>query len=323
MGRTPPVMADTLNNGSKTSFYIKRISGLILLLLLAAVFFYSAISKLFSLDVFTWTFMDMGIKSTMFASVIAHLFIGLEFLIGLFLLFHIYLKQVTYPLTVGLLVLFTAYLVFLIISQGNTGSCGCFGDWIYMKPLTAIWKNLAMIAATVVLIYIYPVKPYKAQEWISAVLAMIAIVIPFILFPLETQNQPEVTSEPIELQLLYKPGFQNPPQELKTGKHIIAFMSLTCPHCKKAAYLLHIIQNNHPDFPIFLVLNGHPSNEKQFFDETHAQHIPHILYRNTDDFIKLAGPGVPAIYWVNNGIIERKSNYYQLDPEYMQKWLKQ
>ena len=39
----------------------------------------------------------------------------------------------------------------------------------------------------------------------------------------------------------------------------------------------------------------------------------------------MAGPGVPAIYWVNNGVVEYKSKYayYQLDPKYMLQWLKE
>jgi len=36
----------------------------------------------------------------------------------------------------------------------------------------------------------------------------------------------------------------------------------------------------------------------------------------------MAGPYVPAIYWINNSVIEKKSNYFQLDPKYMRDWLK-
>jgi hypothetical protein len=101
-------------------------------------------------------------------------------------------------------------------------------------------------------------------------------------------------------------------------------MSLTCPHCKKAAYLLQIIHHEHSDIPIFLVLDGPEPYKQKFFDETHAERLPYLYYQHTQDFIKLAGTGVPAIFWVNNGIAEYKSTYayYQLDPDYMEKWLK-
>ena len=92
-----------------TSFYIKRITGIILLLALAAVFLFSGISKIFSLEAFEWTFIDLGIKSNTNAAIIARLFIGLELMIGAFLVFHIYLKSFTYPVTLILLVAFTGY----------------------------------------------------------------------------------------------------------------------------------------------------------------------------------------------------------------------
>ncbi len=305
-------------------FYIKRIIGLLVLLALSGVFLFSGFSKLQTqaLDAFEWTFMDMGFSNPIAASVIAHLFIGLEFLTGLFLLFHIYLKQVTYPLTITLLSILSIYLVVLIIQQGNTGSCGCFGNWVYMKPLAAIWKNLLMIAACIALRYIYPIKPYQGQEWVAAIVGMIGLVAPFVASPLDTDHQPQKVSEPINMQLLYQPGKPQPYIDLRQGKHIVAFMSLTCPHCKKAAYLMQIIKKHHPDIPIFLILSGHPDNEKTFFDETHAIGLPHMLFRDSKSFTELAGPGVPAIFWINNSIVERKSNYYQLDPQVMEDWLK-
>lgn len=303
-------------------FYIKRITGALLLIGIATVFFISAISKLQSMEPFEWTFIDMGIKSSTYASVAAHLFIGLEFAISLFLLLHIYLKQITYPLTIGLLVIFTIYLGILIKQQGNTGNCGCFGNWIYMNPMQAIWKNIAMIAACVALIYIYPVRPYKNQEAVSAIVAMIALVVPFIISPINTDNQPTIKNKQIDMSALYADSTNHPSVELRQGKHIVAFMSLTCPHCKKAAFLLHSIKQKHKDFSIFLVLNGHKDNAAEFFNESHADDVPHLLFTNTDAFLDMAGPSVPAIYWINNSYIEMESNYYQLDPAFMERWLK-
>ncbi len=310
-------MADILKRSA--SFYIKRISGLILLLILAAVFFFSAISKLYSVETFEWTFMDMGINNMTIASVIAHLFIGLEFVIGAFLLFHIYLKQVTYPATIAMLLILTGYLVILVIQQGNNGSCGCFGDWLYMKPMAAIWKNIAMIAAVVLLIYIYPIRPYKNQESVAALLGMVALVVPFIIAPMNVSNRPESVNQPIDLTPLYADSVK-PATELRTGKHIVAFMSLTCPHCRKAAYLLQSISRNNPSLPIYLVLSGNPDNEAEFYKETHSAALPHILMRNAEGFISMAGASVPAIYWINNSVVEKKSNYYQLNPGTMIEW---
>ena len=67
-------------------FYIKRISGLLLLLFLAAVFFFSAYSKIYkqeALDAFQWSFLDIGISNNFLSAVLARLMIGVEFLLGI------------------------------------------------------------------------------------------------------------------------------------------------------------------------------------------------------------------------------------------------
>ncbi len=349
-----------------TVYYIKRISGVILLLALSATFFYSAYTKsgvefnphpittalqvtknmphsfwkttgaFFenlivetqqsnnSFDSFQWSFLDLGINSILATGIIARVFIGLELLLGLFLLFHIYLRRFTYPAVIAILSVFIIYLLIVILKQGNTGNCGCFGDKISMKPMAAIWKNIIMIAITILLMYIYPAKPYKHQEYYCMGLGLVAFSLPFLFNFIYTGTSPEPYNQPIDLSLLYK--YDPAPQvELRTGKHIVAFMSLTCPHCKKAAYLLHVIHQQHPDVPIFIVLDGPEAFKDQFFKETHAEDVPYLYFaHHSVDFVKMAGPGVPSIFWFNNGVAEYKSvyAYYQLDPGYMEQWLK-
>ena len=308
------------------SFYIKRTIGAILLVTLAAVFFYSAWSKIYSdnaFDNFSWTFLDLGISSVIAASFIAHFMIGFEIMLGLFLIGHVYLKEFTYKAVIVILSVFIIYLIIVMLRQGNTGNCGCFGDKLAMTPLQAIWKNVAMIAVTLVLWKIYPIKPYKNSHFVFIIAAGVALSIPFIMRLVYVGTEPEKYTKTVDFTPLYKYD-PAPPADLMKGKHIIAFMSLTCHHCQKAAYLLQIIHHEHPDIPIYAILDGPESYEKTFFAETHAQDLPHLYYRHTDDFMKMSGPGVPSIYWVNNGVVEYKSvyAYYQLDPNVMEKWLK-
>lgn len=307
----------------------KNILALMLLLILAAVFFFSAISKLFSyasFEQFTWTFMDLGFSNIELAAVLARLFIGVELLLGCFLLLHLFLKELTLSLVIAFLLLLTFYLVFIIIKQGNTGDCGCFGDAYRMKPMTAIIKNVLMLAISFLLLKIYPFKIFRHTEILTMVLCFGAFVLPFIIHPIGQDRAPQVVHQNIRLEPLYhSQNAKNIPPEidLREGKHIVAFLSLTCSHCRKAAYELQVIFKQRPEFPLYLVLNGHPDHLKEFFEETRAQKIPHTLFNGADEFMLMAGPGVPAIYWVNNGIIERSSNYYQLDPDVMEKWLRE
>lgn len=288
--------------------------GFILLVALAIVFLFSAYTKLIAIEPFEWAFWDLGIHNNTAVSILARLLIGFEAMIGLLLIFHIYLKQVTYPAVIAFLGIMILYLLIMLIRQGNSGSCGCFGNALPMKPLAAIGKNIIMVAVTLLLIKIYPAKPYKGQEWLSAVLGMAGFVIPFVIQPLSQRT------EPIDLNPLYHSQNQPPAIELRSGKHIIAFMSLTCPHCKKAAKEFEKIYTQYPNLPIFLVLNGMPEEEAGFFEETKAQNIPHMRFVGMDDFIKMAGKYVPSIYWVNNGIKERTISYLDMSGPAMKRW---
>ncbi len=319
-------MDTALHEQKSGSFYLKRTIGAILLLAMSGVFFFSGYSKMYSenaFDNFQWTFYDIGIPSTLAAGIMARMMIGLEFMLGLFLLAHIFLKRFTYKAVIAILVFFIGYLLIVVLKQGNTGNCGCFGDKLAMKPLAAIWKNVGMIVATLLLMYLYPVRPYKHQEYVSLALALVAFSTPFILNPVYTGTAPEPYSREVDFGQLYR-YTPAPAADVRQGKHIVAFMSLTCPHCKKAAYLLQIIHRDHPEIPMLLVLDGNEAHEKKFFEETHAGNVPYIIYRHTAEFEAMAGPSVPSIYWVKNGKIEYKSKYayYQLDPQFMLDWLK-
>jgi thiol-disulfide isomerase/thioredoxin len=209
----------------------------------------------------------------------------------------------------------TGYLVYLIVLQGNTGNCGCFGDTLHMRPLEAIGKNIAMAAITVLLMFIYDIKPYKGQGIFLVIVATASLVMPFVSQPLTNR------SAPIDLNPLYtEKGEQHPAIELRKGKHILAFMSLTCPHCRKAAKELVAIRKQYPDLPIFMILNGIPPDEPEFFNDTKSQNIPHILFNSVDDFVKMAGRFVPSIIWVNNGVRVRKVSYMTLSGAEMQRW---
>lgn len=316
-----------------TAIYIKRTIGLILLLALAAVFLFSALTKIGlgvtkdnslywtyqGVEQFTWTFIDMGLNSQLWAGVIARVMVGLEFMIGIFLLAHIFLKSVTYPITIALLAVFTIYLFILLGVHGNTGDCGCFGEQVIMTPLQGIIKNVIMIAVVIALMFLYPVKPYKHQTWISILIAMGVIVTPFIIDPINASSFPTTVNEKIDLNPLYAKD-KKPEVELREGKHIVAFMSLTCPHCRKAAKKFAIIYKKNPEMPIYFVLAGNPKNLIPFFQETGAEKVPHFMFRDPENFLKMAGPGVPAIYFIDNGVKEREANYFQLDPEYMEEW---
>lgn len=295
---------------------LKFIVGLILLLALATVFFISGATKLQTIEPFSWSFEEILPMGSKAAAIAARLFIGLEWAIGAWLAAHIFLRRITYKATILLLLLLTAYLINLIIRQGNNGNCGCFGDWLYMKPSAAIWKNIGLIAVTILLWFIHPVRPYRHSAIAGTSLAAIAIALPFLLNPVKVLRQP------IKLDSLYTMGHPPPATDLRRGPHIICFFSTTCPHCRKAAEHLQILNRKNPELPLLMVLQGGYNSQQEFLDESKAYTVPHTLLMNSSEFVRLAGQYVPSIYWVRNSVIERKTYYTELDPVAIKAWMK-
>ncbi len=314
-------MHKAINTDSKQPIFI-TIIAILLLLTLAAVFLFSGISKLFAFEQLMWNFMDVGITHMALAGILARLFIALELLLGCFLLLQLYLRSFTYPAVMAMLVGFSVYLMFLIQTQGDNGNCGCFGEAYAMRPSAGILKNIGLLGIAALLWRYFPGRSYKNSIYIAMMAIMLSLMTPFVVIPLSRQSQPTVTQADINLQPLYEEAAK-PTVDLRKGKHIVAFMSLSCPHCKKAAFLFHILKKQHPELPLYMVLAGDDADEKNFFEETKSMSVPHLRFKNMDAFMQYAKEGVPAIFYINNSVIERKANYFQLDPGYMSTWLKQ
>src|SRR5690606_20139549 len=133
-------MPHSLAPEKKTSSLIRKTTGIILLLAMAAVFLFSGISKLYAFEPFVWNVMDAGVSNFSAASIIARLFIGLELLSGFFLLAHLFLRSFTYPAVLILLGIFSVYLIILFFCQGDSCNCGCFCEAYSMTPSMALFK---------------------------------------------------------------------------------------------------------------------------------------------------------------------------------------
>jgi uncharacterized membrane protein YphA (DoxX/SURF4 family) len=293
---------------------------------MGAVFLYSGYAKLYPIEPFEYTFVDLGFINWQIAPFVARLMIAAEFLIGILLLLNVQLK-ITYKAAIALLFVFCIYLILLMIMVGNKGNCGCFGTKISMTPLQALIKNIGMIAALFVLNKYHQGWELKNKLRYLLVIPIVAsIAMPFILNYVELDyseaylNKPE-ENFPLELDSLYKDATLNiPPHTLSEGKHVIAFMSLTCPHCRIAAKKIRIMHERNPEISFYFVLNGKDENLKPFFEETKTEEIPHCIL-NGRNFVYLAGLEMPTIYLVNNSTVEHWVNYMDLDQSEIEKWM--
>ena len=288
--------------------WFRRITGFILLLVLAAVFLFSAWTKLIDFGTFELAFRRLGFTYT-FSGIISRVFIGLEAMAGLLLLAHAYLRSFTYPFIMALLLMFTFYLLVLVsLPGGDEQSCGCFGGTLPMKPSAGIIKNLILGGMTALLYVWYPGKAYKQAPWLAGIIGMLSLTAPFL-----------IQSRPINLDPLYRTSVR-PHTELRRGKHIIAFMSLTCSHCRDAARSLRQIYAERPQLPVYIILTGPEAEQEVFFSETGAGAIPHFYFSDGKAFSEMAGPFVPVIYFVHNGMIDRQLDHPELDGAVMERW---
>jgi hypothetical protein len=292
-----------------------------------AVFILSAVTKLFPIEPFEYTFVELGITNWKLSVFAARFFIGFEFACGGLLILNLWLKRFTIPLVLFTLVFFIGYLILQIIHYGNNGNCGCFGTAFIFTPLQGIIKNIVLLAIATFIYIFHPNFSFRFMKPITLVLVIAAFVLPFILNPYDydaaLKNYSGQLNYKIDLDTLYhSPEVPMPKAELRQGKWIVAFMSLTCPHCRIAAKKLHIMKLKNPNLPIYMFLNGKEEYLKPFFDDTRATNIPWSLFNGHSLFIKIAGPAVPQIDWVNNSVVENKSNYVMLEQADIEAWLK-
>lgn len=122
-------------------------------ILISGLFFLSAFAKIypdpsfyFSITAFEYKqLVPMGFSMET-AVYFSRIIIGIEFAIGILLLFPFNIKKIIIPATIFMLAIFSVHLTIEIFTSGNQGNCGCFGALLPMTPLQALLKNLVSIA---------------------------------------------------------------------------------------------------------------------------------------------------------------------------------
>lgn len=308
---------------------VLRVLMILISIALGLVFIYSGYTKIDPvIEPFEFTFVDIGIGNWYTAPVIARLLIGLEFFIGFLLIVNYNLKRFTLPLTIGLLLFFSIYLVMQIVFSGNNGNCGCFGEHLKMTPLQAIIKNVVMIGLAIPVYMLWDGWKIKYTKMFNAFTGLTILLLPFILNPIDytytSNNLDEKVNYPLELNVLYQPEepdkVEIPKVDLRKGKHVLAFMSLTCPHCRIAAKKFRLIKKNNPELPIYFVLNGDKEKLKPFMEDTKADNIPYSFALGKA-FVQLSGTNLPRIYYLNNSIVVKKVDYFELNQYQIEEWI--
>lgn len=281
------------------------------------------------MEPFEYQFVDIGVATWKTAPYIARVFIGIEFFVGFLLLLNIALKKFTLKFSIFFLLLLSAYLVYKIIMEGNVGNCGCFGEAVKMSPLEGIIKNIILIFCCIVCYFTIEKELWSttAKKIMIPILFVLAMCLGFFIYPLDVVHSSTLDTTKVNykvpLEAMYKDTQKEKPTiNLLKGKHIIAFLSLSCPHCKIAAKKLHVIHKKNPALPLYLALNGNVEKKENFLDETQTKDIPHNLFLGPKDWISVAGINLPVIMYVEDGIVKKKFNGAQIEQDDMEKWMR-
>jgi hypothetical protein len=306
-----------------------KLSAILVSCGLGLVFLYSGYSKLLPvIETFEFTFVETGIASWYTAPVMARLLIGIELFVGGLLLINFRLRKFTVPVAAFILIFFTLFLTAQIIISGNNGNCGCFGEHLKMTPLQGILKNLVMLAGCAWVYFCAGGWDHRYRKVLLAAGLVCSLTIPFIINPVDysysSNNLQEKINYKLDLDLLYHPDdsakVEVPKIELRKGKHVLAFLSLTCSHCRVAAKKFRLIKKNNPSLPIYFVLNGDRKKHIDFIADTKADNIPSSFCLGKT-FVLLASAQLPRIYYLHNSMVVKKVDYFELSQYDIEDWV--
>ena len=198
-----------------------------------------------------------------------------------------------------------------------------------MTPLQAVIKNIIMLAVCFVIYKFHEGFSFgKLSFWLSVLFLLTSLIMPHVLNYVDLNYSEAYLTKPedkftLELDTLYNNATKNiPPKTLSQGKHVLAFMSLSCVHCRVAAKKIRIMHEKNPDISFYFILNGEDVKLKQFYADTKTENIPYCMLK-ARPFIYLAGLNLPTIYLINDSKVEHWVNYMQLDQAEVEKWLKE
>ena len=274
----------------------------ILRILIGAFFITTAILKLLSLDSFEIYIYSFNIFSFNLCAIIARLVIAAELLVGAFLIAKILYKP-TWWLTLLMLVGFTFFLVYVAIFRQDS-NCHCMGDLVELNPAYSIIKNLITI---VLLFFIRKEEDYqfKGKKVLGIVLAVLALGVPFILFPTDATYNLFKKSDNNVNEKSFEQFMQDSVAQslnIQEGNYVLGYLASGCKYCKLSAKKINtMVENNQLDTNkvVFIIWGGDESIQK-FKEETDATHFRYAKI-SPIEAIQLVSGQFPTYVLVKDG----------------------
>ncbi|HET7734284.1 MAG TPA: MauE/DoxX family redox-associated membrane protein [Paludibacter sp.] len=288
----------------------------ILPFILGIIFITSGATKLISVDYFEQFLYSFGILKLNYTIILTRLIIGLELTLGLLFLLRIFTKPLSY-ITLGLLFVFTVFIVFLELSK-SADDCYCFGTIIQLSNTVSIIKNIILAGLVIFLLRTYsePSKKFKRIKLVAAVALGFGLGFGIYFPDMLLGIKKEVT--------YCKPCFNDviKSNELSDKKVMICFLSTKCKYCQLAAKKVNVIsQKAGNSDKVLFVLWDNDHNPDKFFQEIH---INHFQTKEMDmlKFLKLTNGKMPLLILFDKGNIKRTFRYKDIDEDAILKFLK-
>lgn len=278
------------------------IAKLILRILIGAFFITTAILKLLSLDSFEIYIYSFNLFSFGMCAVVARLVIAAELLVGAFLIAKILYKP-TWWLTLLMLIGFSLFLVYVALFRQDT-NCHCMGDIVELNPVYSILKNLITI---ILLLFVRKEEDYhfKGKKAVGIILAVLALGVPFILFPTDSVYNLFKKSDNIVNEQSFEQFMQDSIAQtlnIQEGNYVLGYLASGCKYCKLSAKKINtMVENNQLDTNkvIFIIWGSNESIQK-FKEETEATHFRYAKI-NPVQAIQLVSGRFPTYVFVKDG----------------------
>ncbi|MFM1549482.1 MAG: DoxX family protein [Lentisphaeria bacterium] len=313
--------------------------------LVALVFILSALTKLFPIQFFESMLVNINIAADRpSAGHMARLLVALELVLGIGLLQRQLLRRCFLPVTMLLLVAFSLYLVHFGYNEGWNESCGCFGKWLSMTPISAIIKNVVMLAMLGFdfrggekdpkFSWIFPsTLILVALAGVYAVSGMPRDVVSIV--PQQTAGGSDENGDDSDTEIDVSENngtdatqvvppppspfavFDDVPKmpkdfDMKQGQCLVSFFNPDCEHCKEMAYELgEIYRETESDMAIYFVFFGEADLVEDFFLETETE-CPYLI-ADFDTFFNFINTSPPELYLLQDGQARKRWNADSFD----------
>jgi len=272
-------------------------------ILVGGVFIASGILKLYPIEPFELTLIDLGIFSWSYSPFISRLIISAEIFLGILIVGNINYNSFALKAAILLLIIFSVFIVYLVLVGGSEADCGCMGGYVRLSPGESLLKNGFLLVA---LIFLRDrgLKLRLSWKWMLPLL-LITCAAPFILNPVQigSQHHHLTNEEPYKINVssLPQPTDSDKLVDLTSGEKILAFFLVECPHCKYAAHKLSIAHKQYDIPEVFFVFKSDKLAVEEFLKDSKSD-FPYIIFKDQQIF-KMTSGIFPTVLYLNDGLV--------------------